>query len=172
MKASVKPFLGIPGKMLRKFNPMNELSPAKQWDAFLARFTPEIASLVKASLTRMRKRVPGAVELVYDNYNALVIGFGSSDRASDAVFSLAIYPNWVNLFFLRGASLEDPKKILKGAGTVVRHLRLTSPGLIDDPAVRDLMKRSLAMAARPIDPKAKRRMVIRSISAKQRPRKP
>jgi len=151
---------------------MNQPSPAKQWDAFLARFDPPIVALVKASLTRMRKRVPGAVELVYDNFNALVIGFGPSERASEAVFSLAIYPSWVNLFFLRGASLMDPAKLLKGGGSVVRHLRLSDPKLIDDARVRDLMKRAMAEAPVPIDAKAKRRMVIRAISASQRPRKP
>jgi hypothetical protein len=150
---------------------MNQLSPAKQWEAFLARFNPDIVALVKASLTRMRKRVPGAVELVYDNYNALVIGFGPSERASEAVFSLAIYPRWVNLFFLQGVKLADPAKLLRGAGGVVRHLRLSGPELIDDPGVRDLMKRALAGAPSPIDPGARRRMVIRAVSARQRPRK-
>jgi len=157
---------------LRKFKPMNQLSPAKQWDAFLARFNPEIVALVRASLVRMRKRLPGAVELVYDNYNALVIGFGATERASDAVFSLAIYPRWVNLFFLQGARLEDPAKILNGSGGVVRHLRLSDPRRLDDPPVRDLIGRALAAAPRAIDPQARRRMVIKSISAKQRPRKP
>jgi hypothetical protein len=151
---------------------MKELSPAKQWDGFLARFNPEIVELVKASLVRMRKRVPGAMELVYDNFNALVIGFGPTDRASHAVFSIAIYPRWANLFFLQGARLADPNRLLKGGGGVVRHLRLSDPKLIDDPGVRDLIERAMAQAPMPMDPKAKRRMIIKSISAKQRPRKP
>ena len=151
---------------------MKELSPAKHWDGFLARFNPEIVSLVRASLTRIRKRVSGAVELVYDNFNALVVGFGPSERASEAVFSLAIYPRWVNLFFLQGARLRDPAQLLKGGGSVVRHIRLIDARLIDDPGVRDLMDRAMAQAPRRIDSKAKRRMVIRTISAKQRPRKP
>jgi len=50
----------------------------------------------------MRARLPGAVELVYDNHNALAIGFGPTERASDAVFSIALFPRWVSLFFLRG----------------------------------------------------------------------
>jgi len=151
---------------------MKELPPAKQWDGFLARFNPEIVALVKASLVRMRKRVPGAVELVYDNYNALVIGFGATERASDAIFSLAIYPRWVNLFLLQGAKLDDPGHLLQGSGGVVRHILLSDPKLIDDPGIRDLMDRAMAQAAKSIDPKAKRRMIIKSISAKQRPRKP
>lgn len=151
---------------------MKENSPAKQWNGFLARFNPPIAALVKTTLARMRKRMPGAMELVYDNYNALVIGFGPTERASDATFSLAIYPKWVNLFFLRGAKLKDPNKLLQGSGNVVRHLLLSDPRLIDDPGVRDLMDRALAQAPKAIDPKARRRMIIKSISAKQRPRKP
>lgn len=151
---------------------MKELSPAKQWDGFLARFDPQIVALVKASLARMRKRVPGAVELVYDNFNALVVGFGPSERASDAIFSLAIYPRWVNLFFLRGAKLEDPAGLLQGSGGVVRHLRLSDPRVLDDSGGRDLMDRAMAQAAKAIDPREKRRMIIKSVSAKQRPRKP
>ncbi len=151
---------------------MNALSPSVQWNGFLARFNPEIVALVRASLTRMRRRVPGAVELVYDNYNALVIGFGPSERASDAVFSLAIYPKWANLFFLRGAKLKDPNRLLQGRGNVVRHLRLTSPALLDEPGVRDLMERAMAETPVPIDPRARRRMVIKSVSLKQRPRRP
>ena len=61
---------------------------------------PEIGALAKAILGKMRKRLPRAVELVYDNYNALVIGFGPTERASDAIFSIAVYPRWVSLFFL------------------------------------------------------------------------
>jgi hypothetical protein len=151
---------------------MKELSPAKQWDAFLARFNPKLVTLVKGALTRMRKRMPGAVELVYDNFNALVIGFGPTDRAKDAIFSLAIYPRWVNLFFLQGARLEDPHELLQGSGSVVRHVLLSDPKLLDDPRIRDLMTRAMAQAPKSIDPGAKRRLVIKSISAKQRPRKP
>ncbi|MEO5761176.1 MAG: hypothetical protein ABIR28_02580 [Vicinamibacteria bacterium] len=151
---------------------MAELTATKQWSVFLSRFTPEIVTLVKASLVRMRKRVPGAVELVYDNFNALVIGFGPTERASEALFSIAIYPKWANLFFLQGARLKDPKKILQGAGSTVRHLRLSDPKLLDHPDVIDLMERALAQAIQPIDPQARRRMVIRSISPKQRPRRP
>ena len=66
---------------------------------FLAKFTPEIAAFAQASLFRMRARLPGAMELVYDNYNALAIGFGPTERSSDAVFSIAVFPRWVSLFF-------------------------------------------------------------------------
>jgi hypothetical protein len=62
--------------------------------------------------------------LVYDNYNALAIGFGPTERASDVIFSIALFPRWVTLFFLHGVTLPDPYKVLRGSGKVVRHVVL------------------------------------------------
>jgi len=129
-------------------------------------------SLAKAVLKKMRARLPGAVELVYDNYNALVVGFGPSERASEAVFSIALYPRWINLFFLYGATLPDPKKILKGSGKQVRSILIKEAAELDKPEVRAVMDAALESADPPIDPKAKRRMTIRAIAPKQRPRQP
>jgi hypothetical protein len=147
-------------------------TPARQWAAFLARYDPAIGAVAKAAVARMRTYVPGAVELVYDNYNALVVGFGPSERASEAVMSIALYPCWVTLFFLQGARLTDPAGLLKGAGTRVRHIVLGDVAVLDQPAVRALIRQALAAAPRPIDARARRRMVIRAVSAKQRPRRP
>jgi len=95
---------------------MKAESPKVQLDGFLAKFTPEVRAIAKAALAKMRRRLPGALELVYDNYNALAIGFGPSERASEAIFSIALFPRWVSLFFLQsGAKLPDPQKLLKAA---------------------------------------------------------
>ena len=128
--------------------------------------------LAKTVLKKMRARLPGAVELVYDNYNALVVGFGPNERASDAIFSIALYPRWINLFFLYGASLPDPHRILKGSGKQVRSLTINDAADLDKSEVRELMEAALKNADPPIDPKQKRRMTIRAVSAKQRPRVP
>ena len=133
----------------------------------MARYTPDIRALANDALDKMRERLPGAIELVYDNYNALVVGFGPTDRASDALFSIALYPRWVTLFFLRGAKLRDPKKILKGSGKIVRQVVLESADDLDEPEVRELIKQAVGKAE--FD---ERRMIIKSISKKQRPRRP
>src|SRR5882724_4584661 len=96
-----------------------------QLTSFLEKFTPEIAKQAVFILRKMRALLPGAVELVYDNYNALAIGFGPNERTSDCVFSIAVYPRWVSLFFLHAVGLRDPQKLLKGGGNVVRHIVLT-----------------------------------------------
>ena len=40
------------------------------------------------------------------------MGFGRSERSSEIVFSIAIYPRWVSLFFAKGVGLPDPHKRL------------------------------------------------------------
>ena len=147
-------------------------TPTQQVHAFIDCFTPEIAALARAAIGKMRRRLPGAHRLVYDNFNALVIGFGPTERAGDAWFSLAIYPKWINLFFLDGARLKDPKKRLKGAGSQVRHIRLTDVALLDDPDISALMDAELKLGDVRHDPKQKSQLIIKAIAPKQRPRRP
>ena len=148
-------------------------SPQAQLDGFLNKYTPEIAALARACLAKLRARLPGATQIVYDNYNALAIGFGPSEKASRAILSIALYPRWVSLFFLQAAAkLPDPDKLLTGSGNVARHIVLKSASDLDQPAIQQLMNAALHRAIEPIDPAAPGRLVIRSISAKQRPRRP
>ena len=146
-------------------------TPAKQLAGFLAKFEPRVAAAARAALSQLRKRLPGAMELVYDNYNALAIGFGPSDKASEVIFSIAVYPRWISLFFLQGAKLPDPGRILKGNGTTVRHIVLTETAMLEKPAVKRLMSIALASAKKPLDPGQRRQLIIKSVSAKQRPRR-
>ena len=118
---------------------MKDQSPEEQLTGFIGKYTPEIGILAQTVLAKMRAHLPGAIELVYDNYNALVIGFGPTERTSDAVFSIALYPRWVTLFFLQGVGLPDPQKLLKGSGKIVRHIVLKEATDLDKPAVQKLM---------------------------------
>jgi hypothetical protein len=148
------------------------MTPSAQLNAFLAKYTPAIRSQAKAAIATMRKRLPHAVELVYDNYYALVIGFGPNERPSDALFSIVVYPRHVSLCFLQGATLVDPQKLLQGSGNQVRHIRLEDASALDRPDVRVLMSQAVKSSDVPMDPKRRRKLIIRAISAKQRPRRP
>ena len=145
--------------------------PAKQLDRFIARYSTDVARLARQVLAVMRHRHPGATELVYDNYNALAIGFAPGDRSSEAVFSIALYPRWVSLFFLDGARLSDPDRLLKGSGSKVRHIVLASASRLDEPGVQALMSQALTRAGTTMSGGTKR-IIIKSISPRQRPRRP
>ncbi len=47
---------------------------------------------------------------------------------------------------------------------------LTDTAILEKPAVKKLMGLALASAKKPLDPKQRRRLIIKSVSAKQRPR--
>lgn len=142
-----------------------------QVEAFIARFTPEIAERVRAARSVLRERLPGATELVYDNYNGLAIGYGPGEKTSEAVFSLAIYPRNVLLYFLPGVGLPDPEGLLQGEGKMGRYVCLRHVALLDEPAVIDLIDAALDRAKRPLPPEGGR-TIVKSISARQRPRRP
>jgi hypothetical protein len=144
----------------------------KQLERFIAKYTPEIAALARAALARLRDLIPNATILVYDNYNALAIGFGPTQRASDAILSLALFPKWVSLFLLQGASLPDPNRLLKGSGKQARHRVLPSAEELDRPVVRSLIESALEHAKVRIDPKNVEKLIIKSVSENQRPRRP
>jgi len=152
--------------------PRSESSPELQLAGFLAKFNPEIAARAESILTRVRARLPHALELVYDNYNALAIGFGPTERASEAIVSVVLYPRWVTLFFLQGKGLPDPSNILRGNGKLVRHIVLPTASAFDEPAIQALMDEALSRAKVPLNPNTAHRLIIKSISAKQRPRRP
>jgi hypothetical protein len=142
-----------------------------QLDSFISKYSPEVAKLGRMALARMRKLLPAAQILVYDNYNALAVGFGPSESSSDIVFSLAFYPRWVSLFFAKGVGLPDPHKRLKGSGNVVRHVVLTEIAVLDDPQIRELMQQALARSGVSLQAGKRGAIVIKSISARQRPRR-
>jgi hypothetical protein len=153
-------------------NALRAQAPARQLAGFLAKYDPTVAGVARAALKLLRKRLPGATELVYDNYNALAVGFGPGDKTSEAIFSIAVYPRWVSLFFLQGSRLKDPNHLLKGSGTRLRHIVLGESRDITSTGVEALIAAALAAAKTPIDRDAKRRLIIKSVSIKQRPRRP
>lgn len=143
----------------------------KQLKEFIGKFDPAHQSLIRAVRKALRKRFPTANELVYDNYNFFVIAYGPTERPSDVILSMAAAANGVALFFLYGARLPDPTKLLLGSGNQVRFIRLESVDILERPAVKALIAAAEARAKAPFPKTGKGKLIIRSISAKQRPRR-
>jgi hypothetical protein len=145
-------------------------APSKQVDAFIAKFDPPMAKLIRSIRAALRKRFPTAIEMVYDNYNFFVIGYSPTERPTDYIVSLAANSNGVGLSFNHGATLPDPKKILLGAGKQNRFIRLPNAAELAKPEVEALLRAAVAQA-KPLPASGRGCTVIRSVSAKQRPRR-
>jgi hypothetical protein len=146
-------------------------SPTKQIAGFIAKFDPKVARLIRSIRAAVRKRFPTAIELVYDNYNFFVMGFCTTERTSDCIVSLAANAKGVGLCFYWGATLPDPHKILLGSGNQTRFIRLESAATLARPEVEALLKAAVAQAKSPLPATGRGYTIIKSISAKQRPRR-
>ncbi|HEY3251969.1 MAG TPA: DUF1801 domain-containing protein [Ignavibacteria bacterium] len=67
---------------------------------------------------------PKSNELIYDNYNALAVGWSPTNKSSDAFCTFAVYGGGINFGFNRGSEIKDPKKILAGNGKLYRYLKV------------------------------------------------
>jgi hypothetical protein len=141
-----------------------------QIDAFVAQYTPEIATQLRRARADLRKLIPKGYELVYDSHNALVFAFGPTERASDLVISIAGYPGWVTLFFARGKALEDPQGLLEGTGVAIRSIRLAPFSVLRSRPVRALIRQALAAQAGSFKHAPALTTVLKAISPKRRPR--
>jgi hypothetical protein len=147
-------------------------TPEQQVQGFIDKFTPHHQALIRAARKALRKRLPAAHELVYDNYNFFVIGYCSTARPSDCILSLAAGANGVGLSFpYVGTALPDPHKLLQGSGSSNRFIRLPYAEVLARPEVDALIAAAIAQAKTPLPTTGKGPLVIRSISAKQRPRR-
>jgi hypothetical protein len=147
------------------------LSPATQIAGFIDKFDPEVAKLIRSCRAAMRKRLPTATEIVYDNYNFFVLGYGPTERPSQAIVSLACSKKGVGLAFLYGRTLPDPHHLLLGNGSQTGFIRLASAETLREPAVEALLAAAVDQAKAPFPTTGRGRTIVQSVSAKQRPRR-
>ena len=143
----------------------------EQLESFIEKFDPANQKLIRSLRKALRKRLPTANELVYDNYNFFVIGYSPTERPSDTVVSLAAAANGPGLAFYHGATLPDPHRLLLGSGKQNRFIRLESLETLARPAVENLIAAAIAQAKTPFPTSGKGRLIIRSVSKKQKPRR-
>jgi Domain of unknown function (DU1801) len=145
-------------------------TPEAQLATFIAKFSSENQTFIRSVRKALRKRLPTAHELVYDNYNFFVIGYCTTERPSDALLSLVADHKGVGICFFWGAKLPDPHKILTGGGKQVRFLRLASAADLAQPHAEAVIQAAIDYARAPLSRQGKGKLIIRAISPKQRPR--
>ena len=148
-----------------------DVEAATQLESFINKFAVEDQRLIGAVRKGVRKRFPTANELVWDNYNIFVIGYSATERPSDSIISIAARANLVSLCFMQGATLPDPHKLLRGAGNQTRSIRLESAAVLLRPEVESLLAAAIAAAAAPMPKTGRGKLIVRSVSKKQRARK-
>jgi hypothetical protein len=109
------------------------------FDLILSRFDEYIGKLARRTRALITDVYPRIVEVPWPNQN--VIGYGVGPRKMSEHFCyIAVHRDHVNLGFNYGAELPDPTHVLAGPGKLLRHVKITAPADLDNPALRQLLE--------------------------------
>jgi len=82
--------------------------------------------------------VPKSKEKVYFGWR--IIGFSLDGKMSGQFLSVGPGRNYVNLYFMQGTTVDDPKGLLEGTGKNMRHVKLREVADLKKAALKDLIK--------------------------------
>jgi hypothetical protein len=145
-------------------------SPGAQLSALLSRFSPKIVAQAKRCLTKLRRRLPGSLQLVYEYNHSVVVSFSQSEQGAEGIIALAIYPEWIRLYFQGGKFLPDPEGLLQGSAGV-RFVTLESASDLDHKNIEALFKAVIKHFEVTFARGRKGRMIIKSLAKKPKPKK-
>jgi hypothetical protein len=105
----------------------------------IARSNPRVKQLANALRKLIIDVYPEVVEVPWSRQQ--IIGYGVGPKKMTEHFCyIAPYGAHVNLGFNYGLVLPDPDKLLEGAGKNFRHVKIRTPGDVEQPALRRLLK--------------------------------
>ena len=105
------------------------------FDAYLADRLPWQKAIVRKLRAFVKKTSPSLAESVK-------WGNGCWLKGKSPVAYTYSAPDHVQFGFFRGATLDDPKKLLHGKGAYVRHAKLRKPADLDAPAFAALLRQA------------------------------
>lgn len=138
-------------------------------------FTPEVRTLAMKIRGFIWDNYPKTNELIYDNYNAVAVGWSPTDRMGHIFCSIAVGRSngGIHFGFLWGAKLSDPKKLLLGEGNQYRFIRVARYEDLPVPYLKKLMKEAYANSLAKVKDKSQLmsgQTIMKSISEKKRPK--
>ncbi len=141
-------------------------SAAAQLRALIAKHAPDHARLISAVRRALRKRLPTAVEVVYEYRAWIVLSYSPSAHGYEGVLAVRADADGVKLYFNRGKELPDPEKLLRGSGGLARSINVEAASTLARPAVARLIDEAIAHNRVPFASSGGS-IVIRSSAAKK-----
>lgn len=141
---------------------------------FLQPFSKEIQELAMWLREFVWEIYPNANELIYDNYNAVAVGWSPTDRVGHTFCSIAAFNNkYVHFGFYWGSQIADPEKMLLGKGNQYRYIIVNNKDDFPKTYIKKLLKEAYANSLAKVQDKnqiIKAKTITKSISpVKKRP---
>ncbi|MCU0436117.1 MAG: DUF1801 domain-containing protein [Bacteroidia bacterium] len=93
---------------------------------FLSHYDPKVQDICRQLRKVALELLPETEEILFEGWKNISYGTGESRMDKDLIIYIAPFKDSVNLGFFRGANLPDTKRLLKGTGKQLRHLKLKS----------------------------------------------
>ncbi len=106
--------------------------------------TPEVRALALAARDTIRQAVPRATEKVHPGWH--IIAFHRGAGMPGQFCAVSPLKDRVNLYFMRGVDLPDPRGLLEGTGKGMRHIKIISLRQLRSAAVKALIQVAAARA--------------------------
>jgi hypothetical protein len=119
---------------------------------------------------------PKTNEIIYDNYNALALGWSPTDKVGNTFCSIAVMRTNKNIHlgFYWGSELSDPKKILQGEGKQYRYILVTEKEKFHRTYIKKLLKEAYNNSLAKVKDEREKiqgQTIVKSISEKKREKK-
>jgi len=109
------------------------------FEEILARGALPVQDLARQARALIYAVFPPVVEVVWQRQRIAGYGVGPK-KMSEQFCYIAIFKHHLNLGFYYGADLPDPRGLLEGTGDLMRHIKISDPAQLADPALRELLE--------------------------------
>ena len=117
--------------------------PPRELVEFLHRYGSAIQALALGLRTIVHDELPGCHEYIFEMRSKVVLLYGATEKViADGICNIGVYRRHVMLGFPRGADLDDPAGVLKGAGKAMRHLTVEKLSDLDRPEIRAFLRKA------------------------------
>jgi len=93
-------------------------------EEFLIPYDPKVQEICLELRKIVLELLPESHETLYAGWKNFTYGIGESRSDKDLIVYIAPFKDSVNLGFYRGTNLPDKKKLLKGTGKLLKHIKL------------------------------------------------
>jgi len=107
-------------------------------EQLLGSYDAEVKEIALRARDLISKLVPKAEEKVYSGWRT--IGFSLNGAMTGQFCSIGPGRKYVNLYFMQGTLLDDPKGLLEGTGKNMRHVKIREAGELKNAALKELIK--------------------------------
>jgi hypothetical protein len=109
------------------------------FEEIVSQADPKVAALARRAQALIEEVMPNVVKVAWPTQ--AIIGYGVGPKKMSEQFCyIAVLNARINLGFYYGADLPDPKNLLEGAGQAMRHIKISEPQQLENPAVRNLIQ--------------------------------